>query len=85
MVLRIIFIILANIYGLYGLAFGLIGLLLHLLNMKSYTIPYMQATMPVNPQDAKDTLIRAPWWLMRLRPRKMAQRDRVRMREDDNA
>ncbi len=83
MALRIIMILLANFYGLFGVAFGVIGLLLHLLSMQSFGVPYLQGVMPLNLQDAKDIAVRAPWWQMKLRPRKISTKDNVRLGDDD--
>ncbi len=83
MVLRVVFIVLAHFYGLFGVAFGLIGMLLHLLSVQSFGVPYLQGLMPLNLQDAKDTAVRAPWWLMKLRPRKISTQDNVRLGDDD--
>lgn len=81
-VLRIVFLFLANFFGLYGVAFGLTGLLLHLLGKQSFGVPYMQGIMPKSLQQAKDTYIRAPWWTMILRPTKISMQDAVRQSVD---
>lgn len=78
MVLRVLFILLANFFGLYGVAFGLTGLLLHLLGMRPFGVPYLQGLAPINLQDMKDIVVRAPWWHMIYRPRKLSKQDNLR-------
>lgn len=60
-VIRLIFLSFASIIGLYGYIFGVTGLLIHLFEMRSFGVPYMLSLMTLNPQDLKDTAIRAPW------------------------
>lgn len=66
---RLILLILASILGLYGYVFGLACLLISLLELRSFGIPYMYKLMFLDPQqDIKDTVIRAPWWYHKFRP-----------------
>ncbi len=68
--LRIIFLSLSTFLGLYGYVFGIAGLVIHLCQLSSFGIPYMYKLMFINPkEDIKDTLIRAPWWYMKYRPK----------------
>lgn len=77
-VVRGIFLLLAGVLGLYGYIFGVAGLLIHLFQMRTFGIPYMYKLMFLNPkEDIKDTIIRAPWWYMKYRPKLIAV-DRVR-------
>ncbi|QUH30491.1 spore germination protein [Vallitalea guaymasensis] len=66
--IRIIFLFLASILGLYGYIFGVIFLSLHLFSIRSFGIPYMLNVDSM--EDAinmKDAYIRAPWWYMDMR------------------
>lgn len=78
---RLILLLLSGIIGLYGYVFGLAGLLIHLLELRSFGIPYMYKLMLLDPQqDIKDTIIRAPWWHQKYRPGLIAvQRSRQKM------
>lgn len=67
--LRLIFLMLAAFLGLYGYLFGIMGLLLHLCNMRSFGVPYMLDLTTLNASDLKDTAIRAPYWMLDFRPR----------------
>ncbi|WP_376768275.1 spore germination protein [Paenibacillus alginolyticus] len=60
--------ILAGIFGLYGIACGMILIYLHLIDLRSFGVPYLSPIAPLQPNDLKDTLIRAPWWTLRTRP-----------------
>ncbi|MBB6637325.1 spore germination protein [Cohnella thailandensis] len=70
--LRFLFMILAASFGLLGVVIGLIGLALHLSGLRSFGVPYMSPLSPIILSDQKDTLFRAPWSLMKLRPRLVA-------------
>ncbi len=79
-VVRLIFLLLSAFLGLYGYIFGVIGLFIHLMSMRSFGIPYMLNVGALNMQDIKDTGIRAPWWLMYLRPKLIGGENRVRQK-----
>lgn len=70
--IRTIFLLLSSVIGLYGLVFGTAGLMLHLFELRSFGVPYMLGLMTIQPQDIKDTVIRAPWWYMEYRPKFIA-------------
>ena len=67
--IRIIFLLLSSFLGLYGYIFGVMGLVLHMMSIRSFGIPYMTDVPSFSTQDIKDTIIRAPWWDMYLRPK----------------
>jgi len=79
-VIRLILLILSSFLGLYGYLFGIMGLLLHMMSIRSFGIPYMTNVPSFSTQDIKDTVIRAPWWDMYLRP-KMFTKDKSRMKK----
>ena len=68
-ILRGILLLLATIVGLYGYLFGIMGLLLHLCELRSFGVPYLLCLTEYNFNDLKDTAIRAPWWYMNHRPK----------------
>lgn len=78
--IRIIFLILSSFLGLYGYIFGVMGLVLHMMAIRSFGIPYMINVPSFSTQDIKDTVIRAPWWDMYLRP-KMFVKNNKRMKK----
>ncbi|WFD08996.1 spore germination protein [Tepidibacter hydrothermalis] len=78
LIIRIIFLLLASFLGLYGYIFGVIGLFIHLMSMRSFGIPYMMDLVSTKLQDIKDTSIRAPWWYMQYRPKFISSKNRIR-------
>ncbi|OEH85883.1 hypothetical protein BHU72_03675 [Desulfuribacillus stibiiarsenatis] len=66
--IRFIFLILAGIFGLYGVIIGLMFMLLHLCSMRSFGVPYMAPFAPLITEDLKDSIVRAPWWSLKYRP-----------------
>jgi spore germination protein KA len=80
-ILRYVLLILSSIIGLYGYMFGIMGLLLYLINMRSFGIPIMGGIGDGNLQGSKDIFVRAPWWFMINRPKFMSS-DSVRSNSD---
>ncbi|OPJ54805.1 spore germination protein [Alkalithermobacter paradoxus] len=70
-ILRFIFMILASILGLYGIMLGFLAISIHLANLKSFGIPYLEpfTAMGEHFTDLKDTIFRAPTQSMKLRPK----------------
>lgn len=77
-IMRITFLLLSAFLGLYGLIFGIIGVLLHLCELRSFGVPYMLYLTSLDPRDLKDTAIRAPLWSKKFRPRLIVSNNRVR-------
>jgi len=67
-------------FGLYGVTVGLIGIFLHMYSLQSFGIPYMSYIGSLKGQEVKDTLVRAPWWYMHLRPRLLSKKNHIRNR-----
>lgn len=78
--IRIIFLLLSSFLGLYGYIFGVMGLVLHMMSIRSFGIPYMLNVPSFSTQDIKDTALRGPWWNMYLRP-KMFSKNNKRMKK----
>lgn len=81
-VLRISLLLLSAFIGLYGYIFGLMALLIHLCEMRSFGVPYMLQFINLDPAELKDTAIREPWWQMKLRT-KFISKNRVRQANKD--
>lgn len=62
--LRFPMLILAGMLGLYGIISGVFLLIIHLLGLQSFGVPYMNPVVPSVPQGLKDVLLRAPRWSM---------------------
>ena len=79
---RLILVLLSSVLGLYGFFFGIIGLFIQLSSMRSFGVPYLSSLESNEFQEVKDTAIRSPWWVMRLRPRSIGRKNLIRMRSD---
>lgn len=55
--------------GLFGMMIGVLAILVHLCSLRTFGVPYLAPLAPTVPGDLKDAAMRAPWWLMRTRPR----------------
>ncbi|MFD1677899.1 spore germination protein [Alicyclobacillus fodiniaquatilis] len=67
-ILQFAFTLAAAIFGLYGLVLGMILLLLHLVSLRSWGVPYMSPIAPFDYKGMQDTFFRSPWWHMSTRP-----------------
>jgi hypothetical protein len=66
--LRFPLIVLAGLFGLYGVMIGSIFIVNHLLYLESFGIPYLQSILTKKRAGIVDTIIRAPLWWMGKRP-----------------
>ncbi len=66
--LRFPMLILAGMLGLYGIISGVFLMIIHLLSLRSFGVPYMSPVVPLMSQGLKDVFIRAPRWSMNQRP-----------------
>lgn len=55
--------ILAGIFGVMGIVFGLLLILIHLTRLTSFGVPYFTPFAPLKIHDFKDTIIRTPIWM----------------------
>lgn len=78
LLLRLILILLSGLIGLYGLIFGIMGIIIHLCSIRSFGIPYMMSFTSLKLEDLKDTTIRAPLWFMKNRPKFISGENKVR-------
>lgn len=79
--LRFAFIILAGMFGLYGVVSGLFILSLHLCGLRSFGIPYMYPIAPLNVKALRDVIFRFPFAKMDERPPLISGQDHVRQSE----
>lgn len=74
--LRIVLVIITGILGAFGLMMGLLILLIHLVAIRSFGVPYLTPLAPIEPRGLfQDVLMRAPWWMMWKRPWQIASDD----------
>lgn len=81
-ILRFPLIILAGVFGLYGVMVGLILITNHLLSLKSFGVPYLSPFVPGNVQGMRDLLTRGPLWKMKNRPSFLHPQDTTRLGGD---
>ncbi|WP_071392850.1 spore germination protein [Bacillus tuaregi] len=75
---RYLLIIAASFLGIYGYIFGMILVVLHMLNLRSFGIPYVLGLTSVKNHNGQDIWVRAPWWSMTLRPKLIGAKNLVR-------
>lgn len=73
--LRALFALLASVMGLYGYFCGVIAVSLYFMSIRSFGVPYMVNFTSFDLQNIKDTALRVPWWVMRLRPKLLSRRN----------
>jgi spore germination protein len=78
--IRFFLIVTSSIIGLYGLTIGLIVVLIHLVTLKSFGIPYMSPIVGVTAEDMKDVFIRSPLKSFKYRPGFMNTGDKIRQK-----
>lgn len=66
--LRFLLMILAGTLGLFGMFLGIMIILIHLSNLRSFGIPYLAPIAPLTWSSLKDVFIRVPKWAMTKRP-----------------
>jgi spore germination protein KA len=77
-ILRLCFVLLTSVLGFYGLMIGMTAMIIHLLGIRSFGVPYMYGVLPPTMQEFKDSAIRLPWFKMVMRPRHISAKDSVR-------
>lgn len=67
-ILRFPMMLLAGLFGLFGITLGSILIVTHLCKLRSFGVPYFSPIGPFKWKELKDVFIRAPWWAMDKRP-----------------
>lgn len=73
-VLRFPMLILANFLGIFGIGIGWYFIITSLCSTDSFGVPYLS----FKKNDIKDTLLRAPLWMMNKRPESIPNKDSIR-------
>lgn len=79
--LTFVFMFLAAVAGLYGIMLGLIGLIIHLVTLKSFGANYLSPFTNLRWSESKDTFIRGPFPSMKIRPGYNRPLDWVKIRD----
>ena len=80
--LRWFLLIMAATMGSFGITVGSFIILIHLVSLRSFGAHYMAPFAPFQKADLKDTVVRAPLWTMRTRPRAINPQDLKRQNFD---
>lgn len=67
-ILRIPILIMASIFGIVGITWCYVFLIVHLVSLRSFGTPYFSPFAPLSWKGLKDTFVRVPWWMMGTRP-----------------
>ena len=76
--LRFPMMFLAGSLGLLGIMLGIIVTVIHLSTIRSLGVPYLTPVGPIKMAEWKDTLVRAPWWMMNTRPHLTGDYQKIR-------
>lgn len=74
--------LLAAVFGLYGVMIGLLIMVLHLVQLRSFDVPYMAPYAPFSWKNLRDSLIRVPWNKMKQRPSIYSVQDKTRKKQE---
>lgn len=77
--LRFPLMIIASVFGLFGIVLGSMVIIGHLARLRSFGVPYLAPLSPMTFHDMKDALIRMPWWQMKRRPLSLDVANTVRL------
>lgn len=68
-IMRFVMIGLAGFMGLFGILCGVFMLVLHLVSLRSFGVPYLSPIGPYIQEDLKDSIFRLTWPMLRTRPK----------------
>ncbi|MCM8709510.1 spore germination protein [Clostridium sp. SYSU_GA19001] len=80
-ILRFIFLLLSATFGLYGIALGLIVMVLHLCSLRSFGVPYLSPMSPFVIQDQKDSILHFPIHKLWSRPKFISKNNIIRQKD----
>ncbi|ANB60261.1 spore germination protein [Anoxybacteroides amylolyticum] len=80
--IRFLLMVLAALFGFYGILIGIVLMTLHLCSLRSFGVPYMSPLAPLILSNIRDTLVRFPMWALTERPRLINQTNMVRQGND---
>ena len=76
--MRYLFLILAGVYGGFGIIMALLFFLAYLVSLKSFGVDYLSPITPLSRQGMKDCFVRMPLWKMIVRPAEISGANFVR-------
>ncbi|WP_425339569.1 spore germination protein [Paenibacillus etheri] len=63
-IIRFLFLVLAGMFGFYGITLGLIVLVAHMNSLRSFGVPYLSPIVPLSSHGQKDAILRLPLWAL---------------------
>ena len=84
-ILRFGLMFIAASFGLFGITVGIIAIVLHLCNLRSFGVPYMSPMAPFILSDQKDAIFRLPRWALFTRSKATHPRNLVRQQPPQKA
>ncbi len=75
--LRFPLMIMAGLFGLFGIIIATLLIAVHICGLQSYGVPFLSGLAPLKISDLKDTLIRTPWFKMKKLPASITGRSRA--------
>jgi len=83
--LRFPLMIAASIFGIFGILVCILIIVGHLANLRSFGIPYLSPIGPLSIRDLRNTLVRAPWPVLNMRPSYFSVQDEERIGKEIQA
>ena len=80
--LRIIFLAIASVLGIYGIVLGLVALCVYIVTFNAYGTAYTAPYAPNIPEDRKDGVIKHALKDMKMRPKSIPNKNRVRLSDE---
>jgi spore germination protein KA len=71
-ILRIVYLIAANVLGILGITILTIAVFTYLCNKRVFGVPYLTPFSPLTTEDLKDSVVVVPIWAMLSRPKAIA-------------
>lgn len=84
-ILRFGFMVLGAMLGLFGIMFGILAVLIHLVSLHSFGVPYFSPVAPLRKRELRDILVRLPSWAQEERPASLRPQDLRRQVPRQNA
>lgn len=81
-ILKFPILIFSSIFGLFGVLWSYIFMMIHVASLRSFGAPYFSPIMPFNLKGMKDFIIRFPLWLMKTRPSSITWRESQRVTDN---
>ncbi|ATW28524.1 spore germination protein [Candidatus Formimonas warabiya] len=77
-ILRFLLTLAAGAFGMFGIVIVVIQMVIHLVSLRSFGVPYLSPLAPFSINDWKDLFFRVPWWAMKSRPESIEPEQRIR-------